>query len=177
MPYWKTQFDQQGFMVIPDVLLTPYLELALQLASELISRHRLNDHAVRDAGLSIASVHPDRNPDIQAEQWTNEPFILGDLIAMDGRFACILASPLLWEYAAGLLACPLDECRFHFANITRKLAGIGPAINWHRDANNKSIATADRRTLRIPTTKYVRPKWGYSVNTWLTSSEGQHGCC
>ena len=77
MPYWKTQFDQQGFIVIPDVLSPPDLELALQLANELISRHRLNDQAVQDAGLSIASLHPDRNPDIQAEQWANEPFILG----------------------------------------------------------------------------------------------------
>ena len=97
---------------------------------------------------------------------------------MDARFAHILLSPLLWEYAAGLLECPLDECRFHFANITRKPAGIGPAINWHRDANNKYIAPADRRTLRIliPLQNMSDTKWGYGVNTWLTSSEGQHGC-
>ncbi len=145
----KLNLINKGLRLSPMCCHHQISSLAQQLANELISRHRLNDHVVQDAGLSIASLHPDRNPDIQAEQWANQPFILGDLIAMDGRFACILASPLLWEYAAGLLECPLDECRFHFANITRKPAGIGPAINWHRDANNKYIATADRQMIRI----------------------------
>jgi ectoine hydroxylase-related dioxygenase (phytanoyl-CoA dioxygenase family) len=68
---------------------------------------------------------------------------------MDARFACIFSNPLLWKYAADLLECPVDEVIFHFANITRKPAGIGPAINWHRDANNKYIAPADHRIIRL----------------------------
>jgi hypothetical protein len=145
-------FAHQGFAVIPDLLSQAEVQLAQQLVAELIVRYRSGEPSALAAGVSIASIskhHPERNPNICASLWEREPYIIGDLIAFDSRFSCLLSTQRIWQCASQLLECSLPEVVFHFTNLTRKPAGIGPALSWHRDADNTYFAAADSRTVRF----------------------------
>jgi ectoine hydroxylase-related dioxygenase (phytanoyl-CoA dioxygenase family) len=89
------------------------------------------------------------NPDIDPDRWKHEPFIIGDLIALEPRFARLLSQHSIWACVAELLECAPKQVRFHFCNLTRKPRKIGPAVGWHRDADNSYFASHDGRTLRL----------------------------
>jgi ectoine hydroxylase-related dioxygenase (phytanoyl-CoA dioxygenase family) len=61
----------------------------------------------------------------------------------------LFSAPTLWLWAGKLLDCASEAVVFHLSNLTRKPAGNGPAIVWHRDARNTYCAAADHRTLRF----------------------------
>jgi len=145
-------FASQGYAVIDGLLDDSSLTAARGLVDRVVRQHRAGAAAPLACGISIADVtrqHPRRNPDIDPQQWANEPFIIGDLIALDSRFAAVFCSEALWQCAAALLACTPDEVVFHFCNLTRKPNGIGPAVGWHRDASNQYFASEDNRTMRL----------------------------
>lgn len=147
MPFFK-----EGFQVIHDLLVPQEVAFARMLVTELIRRYRADEAAVRCRAISVAEVtcqHPERNLGVQANGWESEPFIIGDLVALDPRFSVIFAKDKLWRCAAQLLACPLNEVVFHMSNLTRKPSGVGPAIGRHRDAGNAYFSATDDRTIRM----------------------------
>jgi ectoine hydroxylase-related dioxygenase (phytanoyl-CoA dioxygenase family) len=146
------QFANTGYEVVPHILSSDELALAAQIIQNLIERHRTSDASMLATSVSIADVtrqYPDRNPGVVAVSVEKEPYIIGDLIELDARFGCLLANAALWQLAARCLACAFDEVVYHFANITRKPPGVGPAVGWHRDAENRYFASSDDRTVRI----------------------------
>ncbi len=145
-------FASQGFAVMNDVLPGPELSLARELVSRLIARHRSGEEAVISMGVSVATVtnqHPQRNPGVVAGQWQLEPYIIGNLVSLDVRFAALFSAQSIWLCAADLLSCLQEQVVFHFSNITRKPPLAGPAVGWHRDAHNTYFASSDRRTVRL----------------------------
>lgn len=145
-------YEANGFLVIPRVLNNHDVLLADKLVQSLVFRHRAKDIAVTSASVSIgasAKMHPARNMGVDLRELDCEPFIIGDLIRLQPAFAKIIARPNIWYVAACLLKVKVDELVFHFANITRKPAMIGPALGMHRDADNKYYASADRQTIRL----------------------------
>lgn len=145
-------FAHQGYAIVNDVFSEADLLLARELVAHLVARHRKGDPAVIAESISVAAVtrqHPQRNPGIISEQVENEPFIIGNLIALDSRFARLFCIASLWTTASKLLECAREEVVFHFSNVTRKPPLNGPAIGWHRDADNSYFASVDHRTLRL----------------------------
>lgn len=145
-------FALQGYAVINEMLSEPDLLLARELVARLIERHRRGDPAVITESVSVATVtrqHPQRNPDIDSRQVEDEPFIIGNLVSLDSRFARLFSIDALWSTAAKFLACTPREVVFHFSNITRKPPLKGPAVGWHRDADNTYCASTDHRALRL----------------------------
>ncbi len=145
-------FAEQGFTLLRDLLSHDELDLARTLADATISRYRSRETSVVSGSVSIADVtrqHPARNPDIRAEAFGNEPFIIGDILSLEPRFSLLLRKPEIWTNAADLLGYPMGEVVLHMSNITRKPAGIGPAIGWHRDCTNTYFASDDERTIRM----------------------------
>ncbi|MFA6921851.1 MAG: phytanoyl-CoA dioxygenase family protein [Gallionella sp.] len=145
-------FAHQGYAVINEMLSEPDLLLARELVAHLIERHREGDPAVVTESVSVAALtrqHPQRNPGIDSRQVEDEPFIIGNLVSLDSRFARLFSINALWSTAARLLVCAQEEVVFHFSNVTRKPPLKGPAIGWHRDADNTYFASADQRTLRL----------------------------
>lgn len=132
------------------------MAFARTLSNELVGRYRAGEPAVLAGAVNIDEVsrqHPQRSsPGIEAARWKHEPFIIGDLLALEPRFARFLSIPSIpsiWTCAAELLDCAPRDLLFHFCNLTRKPGGIEPAVGWHRDADNRYFASHDARTLRL----------------------------
>ncbi len=145
-------FASHGYGVLPALLCDKELAFARALVSDVVSRYRDGDPAAVSVGVNISDVsqqHPQRNPDVDPDRWKHEPFIIGDLIALDPRFARLLSLQSIWACVAELLECALGEVVFHFCNLTRKPGEIGPAVGWHRDADNRYFASHDGRTIRL----------------------------
>lgn len=148
----REAFTRDGFVVIENVWTEAEIETAKELVTDLIERYRLGEAKVCAEGVSIADVsrqHPQRNPGITGHELTREPYIIGNLLALNPRFAPLLSVASLWECASELLACAPEEVVFHMSNVIRKPVRIGPAVGWHRDADNTYCATVDRRTVRL----------------------------
>lgn len=145
-------FATQGYAVVPSVVCDTELAFARELAHALVVRFRQGDAAVVAVGVSIGDAgrrHPQRNPGLDLEQWMHEPFIIGDLLAVEPRFARLFSQQSIWNCVADLLDCAPAELFFHFGNLTRKPGATGPAIGWHRDAENTYFASEDGRTVRL----------------------------
>ncbi|MGH8382399.1 phytanoyl-CoA dioxygenase family protein [Pseudomonas sp.] len=145
-------FASQGYAVIPAVVCDDELAFARELANGLIDRYRRGEEAVLSVGVNIGDAgrrHPQRNPGINLEQWRHEPFIIGDLIALEPRFARLFSQQSIWNCVAELFGCAPSDLLFHFSNLTRKPSEVGPAIGWHRDAENTYFASQDGRTVRL----------------------------
>ncbi len=148
----KSAFAADGYAVVPGLLTGRQLGLAARLSRDLIERYRAGERLVTRDAISVADVtlrHPERNPGVDAARWEAEPFIIGDLVARDVRFAQVIALPSLWKCTSFLLGCSLQDVVFHHSNLTRKPAGVGPAIGWHRDASNTYFSTTDDKTVRF----------------------------
>ncbi|MGH8440752.1 MAG: phytanoyl-CoA dioxygenase family protein [Pseudomonas sp.] len=145
-------FASQGYAVIPSIVCDNELALARDLANGLIDRYRQGEEAVLSAGVSIGDAgrrHPQRNPGIELETCNHEPFIIGDLIGLEPRFARFISQQSIWDRVAELFDCTPCDLLFHFANLTRKPGETGPAIGWHRDGSNAYFASEDGRTVRL----------------------------
>jgi ectoine hydroxylase-related dioxygenase (phytanoyl-CoA dioxygenase family) len=146
----RARFFQDGFLVIERLLTDRQIALARQLVSGLVARYQAGDPAVRAEGISVAEAlarRPQALPAVTLPE--TAPFLIGDLMALEPRFAAIFGTERIWLCAAALLGCPPAQLVFHFSNITRKPAGYGPAVGWHRDADNSYFASADAVTLRL----------------------------
>lgn len=148
----REAFARDGFVVIDDVWTEAEVSTAKELVADLIERYRHGEAKVCAEGVSIAEVsrqQPQRNPGVAGHELTREPYIIGNLLALNPRFAPLFSAVSLWHCACELLACVPEQVVFHLSNVTRKPAFIGPAVGWHRDADNTYCATADRRTVRL----------------------------
>lgn len=80
----------------------------------------------------------------------NDLFIIANPSLDYQPFKNILVCQSLWCFAAKCLHCSINDVAFSFMNITRKPAGFGPLISWHRDFGNKMTSTcSSHNMLRI----------------------------
>lgn len=139
-------------MVVDNVFSPPQRVLASKLVTGLIEQHRTGNQAVVAESVSLALLtcqYPQRNPGIDSDEVEGEPDIIGNLVSLDSRFAKIFSVRVLWARAGEVLDCAPQKVVFHFSNITRKPAFKGPAVSWHRDADNTYFASVGGRTLRF----------------------------
>ncbi|MEO8205524.1 MAG: phytanoyl-CoA dioxygenase family protein [Chthoniobacterales bacterium] len=90
----------------------------------------------------VSQLKAHRNPGLNPSD-TSVPFIIGELPALSTSLKRIILNESLWTWAAELLGS--DRVIYHFSNVTRKPAHIGPNITWHRDYPNQYICTRDSR--------------------------------
>ncbi|MFE8647273.1 phytanoyl-CoA dioxygenase family protein [Sphingomonas sp. NCPPB 2930] len=145
-------FKKKGFLVISKIFSLDDVSFASNLVSNLILRHRMGDSDVLAASISVgasAKMHPNRNDGVNINKMVDEPFIIGDLIRLEPKFASLIYVPTIWKAAAQLLGTSEERVVFHFSNITRKPSLYGPAIGLHRDADNRYYACSNRQTVRL----------------------------
>jgi hypothetical protein len=152
MEAYRDFFQAQGFQVFHDVWDQDEVRFARNLVGDLIRRHRIGDEAVVLAGISISLALGKQSSealDFYSRQLSREPYIIGNLVGLDFRFAKLFCANRIWEVAASLLECKNKDVEFHFSNITRKPAKHSPKIKFHRDSANTYFAAADKRTVRL----------------------------
>ncbi|MCP3751897.1 hypothetical protein [Pseudomonas sp. SBB6] len=125
MDDWTTRFARDGYAIVPGLLSDSDLLDATRLVNSLVHRHRHGDLGVRIESVSIGEVsrqHPQRNPGVasETEACAAEPYIIGNLAALDHRFACLIGNARIWHNVAMVMARPVSDLVFHFGNITRK---------------------------------------------------------
>ena len=141
-----------GYQVFNSALSKTWLTQAHAAAASAIQRYREAEPVTHANGVSLgefAQASPHRNPGVDGSAFLNEPYIIGNLLAADRRFGPLLSEPALWSIAANLLDVELGRVVFHYSNLTRKPAGIGPSVNWHRDGENTYFCPDDDRFLRL----------------------------
>ncbi|HCK81069.1 MAG TPA: phytanoyl-CoA dioxygenase family protein [Candidatus Competibacter sp.] len=145
-------FLAQGFEVVEELLDSEQLALAREATADLIDLFRRQDPDVLAEGLSIGAIterKPYRNPGVNFERLAFEPYLIGNLMALDHRFFQVFATRKLWSAATHLLDCAESAAVFHFSNLTRKPAHYGPALGWHRDCDNTYFVPTDDRMIRF----------------------------
>lgn len=91
-----------GFDVIERVFNEREVSLARELVTAVIARFRAGEATVVAACESLAALTrrlPSRNPEVRPEDCEAEPYIVGDLIALDTRFAILFTQRKLWRVA------------------------------------------------------------------------------
>jgi hypothetical protein len=108
------------------------------------ARFRNGEPGIADWGVALSDYirsHPERSPGIPPEAVANEPYILGNIAAIGPAFRRFLSHDGLWTLSARLLEVPADHVVYHYGQVLRKPAHIGPALGWHRDYGNTYIST------------------------------------
>jgi hypothetical protein len=145
-------FADRGYQVFTGLISDAALVLLRDAAAELCRRFRTADLELVQGNYSIdqlTQISPHKNPGYELNSRPNEPFIIGELCRHDERFICGLTEEALWNAAAGVLAVQPEQLVYHFSNLTRKPAGIGPQVSWHRDYPNGYIRTKEPHFLRL----------------------------
>jgi hypothetical protein len=154
-------FARDGYEVVPAVLTEERIAELQAAVASTVERFRRGEKAVLDFGFALSDhtrAHPERNPGVNPDDVEGEPYLLGGLAGLDERFRLLLAAAPLWGLAARLLAVPQDAVVYHYAQVLRKPAGIGPALSWHRDYANTYISTRGAYFVRL-----LMPLQGMSV--------------
>ena len=119
--------------VLPDILPNPKY-----IASGVTFGHLFSNKPDRFLGIDLANIDK------------NDLFIVSNPCNDYIEIKNLMMSEVLWDFAAHCLGQPTDNIAFSFMNITRKPAGYGPSINWHRDFGNKMTSTkASANMLRV----------------------------
>ncbi|MSQ28018.1 MAG: phytanoyl-CoA dioxygenase [Dehalococcoidia bacterium] len=137
-------YAEQGFLVLRQAVSQQALGTVRAAVEASCVRYRMGDERCVANGYSIGQVtkaHPERNPGVDPADVRNEPFLLGNLAALDPRFIRFLSFRPLWDIAAAMLGRPESEIVYRFAQVLRRPAGVGPGQSWHRDFPNPYVQT------------------------------------
>ncbi len=145
-------YADQGFEVFATVFETAAITMVRNAVAAACVRFRGGDEACITAGVSLASYteqHPERNPGVAARALSGEPYILGNLAGLSEEFRTFLVHEPLWELAAMILRTDVVDVVYHFAQVIRKPARIGPAVSWHRDYPNTYVCSRTSNFVRL----------------------------
>jgi ectoine hydroxylase-related dioxygenase (phytanoyl-CoA dioxygenase family) len=101
------------------------------------------EHPLWENIVPISQLLKHRNPGIPETQTERIPFIISELPKFSDFFRKFILHSALWDIAKNVLQS--DSIVYHFSNITRKPAYIGPNLSWHRDYPNQFICPTDSR--------------------------------
>jgi phytanoyl-CoA hydroxylase len=145
-------YAADGFALFDAVHSQDELDQVRQAVQAASQRFRAGDEACVAAGVSLADYtrsHPERNPGVTPEAVAGEPYMLGNLAGLDPAFRRAIAHPALWQLAARLLGVEPEQVVYHFSQVVRKLARVGPALSWHRDYPNTYVCSGASEFLRL----------------------------
>jgi len=98
-------------------------------------------HPLWESVVPISCLKPSRNPGISSQRTENIPFILNELPRFSVHFLNLILNQELWDAAKQILQS--ESIIYHFSNVTRKPAYLGPNLSWHRDYPNEYICPED----------------------------------
>ena len=140
-----------------------------QALGRACARFRAGDPAIIADGVALAEYirqRPDRSPGVLPEDAANEPYIIGNIAGQGVAFRRFLANEALWVLAANLLDVRREDIVYHYGQVLRKPAHIGPALSWHRDYANTYIFTqgsaCSSLTTHAESIRFERWDWGCS---------------
>jgi len=130
-------FQRDGYQLFPGCFSTREITAARK-AVETICGKLTPDHPRWDSVvIPLSSLSEHRNPGADSARLSSIPFLLTGLPVLSDALADLILSEALWTIAAKLLQN--ERVVYHFSNVTRKPAGIGPNLTWHRDYPNRGI--------------------------------------
>lgn len=133
-------FIELGYQRFPELFSPAEISLVKSSVQELIDSMTPASRAWQNA-CALSDLKATRNPGIPREAIEGIPFIIGELPKFSDSIRAFLCREELWAMASDLLKS--DHVVYHFANVTRKPAFVGPNISWHRDYPNAYICTQD----------------------------------
>ncbi|MEO6846233.1 MAG: phytanoyl-CoA dioxygenase family protein [Chthoniobacterales bacterium] len=139
---WSMEFHDIGYQVFRN-LIPLHIRSSAQEAVEKVCESIRTKEVVPSGVVYVSELKPHRNPGVDNTQAERVPFILGELPALSGCFKEFILQESLWALAAEILGS--EDIVYHFSNVTRKPAYLGPNISWHRDYPNKYICPKDSR--------------------------------
>jgi hypothetical protein len=149
MPY---RFEDDGFEVFVKQLDPGHLINLKDVVDRVCDRFRAENPDCLANCVALADYtrqHPERNPGVDPDVLKSEPYILGNLIGLDPAFCDFLSDDALWHLAARLLQVDTAEVVYHYAQVIRKPALVGPALSWHRDYANSYVSTDGPHFIRL----------------------------
>ncbi len=130
-------FFEQGYQIFSNIYKQVEIECAEQAVERICWEIRPEDLRWKRNMTLISDLGDHRNPGLGKDVLQDIPFLIGELPAFsEGLKEFVLHQPL-WDIAKDILGS--DEVVYHFSNVTRKPAYVGPKINWHRDYPNRYI--------------------------------------
>lgn len=133
-------FNDCGYRIFPQLFLPSEIE-RLRMAFDEICRTVRPDSPLWGMSCSLTALNEHRNPGVLPREIEQVPFIVGGLPALSPVFASFLLQEPLWAAAQECLGS--KEIVYHFSNVTRKPARIGPNFSWHRDYGNAYLSPTD----------------------------------
>jgi Phytanoyl-CoA dioxygenase (PhyH) len=148
---WRTAYQNDGFVVVPD-LLDPHTLLQLREGLEQIACHPEQVPAHLRAHLFFerdhVRNHPHWYPDLTPDQCGNSVRQVAELALFDPRFADVICYPPLLEVLECLFASP--EFSFCLLVGRPKAARVGNGIQngrFHRDTPGEALTSANTITV------------------------------
>ena len=92
----------------------------------------------------LSNLREIQNLGVSITDKTDAPFIVGELAGWSAVLKDIILHERLWSLAEELLGS--RNIVYHFSNLTRKAAVVGPNIGWHRDYPNHYICPAESKS-------------------------------
>jgi ectoine hydroxylase-related dioxygenase (phytanoyl-CoA dioxygenase family) len=164
----RAHFERHGFVVVPGVFDAKSVSGVREAVDVACERFRRGEDVVRSTGLSLSSYiekFPDRSPGVSPVGLGDEPYILGTVAAIGGRVKGLLDRDEMWQLAATLLRVDGSRVVYHYAQIVRNPARVGPALGWHRDFQNEYVSTEGAEFVRllVPLSSMSRSNGGTGV--------------
>ena len=148
---WRTAYQHDGFVVVPDVL-DPRTLLQLSEGLDQITRHpeQVPTHLREHLGFERDHVrhHPQWYLDLTPDQCGNSVRQIAELALFDARFADVIGCPPLLEVLECLFASP--EFSFCLLVGRPKAARVGNGIqngHFHRDTPGEALTSANTITV------------------------------
>src|SRR5262245_39885439 len=144
-------FDEYGFVVVSQVFDQEAMRVLVEAVEDICERYRRGDESVRATGYSLSTYiekFPNRSPGVPPLGLEDEPYLLG-VLARHAPIKTFLEREELWLLAAALLRVEVARLAYHYAQVVRSPARVGPALGWHRDFGNPYISTDGAGFVRL----------------------------
>jgi len=130
-------FFERGYVRFSNVYKQIEIEYAKQAVERICRKIRPGDKLWKRNITSLSTLGKHRNPGLRKEGLRGIPFLIGALPVFSEVLKAFILHKPLWDIAKYILDS--DDVVYHFSNVTRKPAHVGPNIIWHRDYPNRYI--------------------------------------
>ena len=138
----KSFFDL-GYHTFSNVYQQVDIENARRAVERICREVRPEDEAWNRLITPLSALHEHRNPGLRQDSLRGIPFLIGELPTFSEALKEFVLHQSLWDIAQELLGS--DDVVYHFSNVTRKPAQVGPNLSWHRDYPNRYICPEKSR--------------------------------
>lgn len=139
----ETSFFDLGYHTFSNVYRQDVIEKARHAVARICRKVRPEDEAWNRLITPLSALHEHRNPGLRQDSLQGIPFLIGELPTFSEALKEFVLHQPLWDIAQELLGS--DDVVYHFSNVTRKPAQVGPNLSWHRDYPNRYICPEKSR--------------------------------